>query len=77
MEGISRKATVGRVGSIQSSSDAGAGSYQLNGSLLTLLPTGKEKTAYLAWFEAVRGGMMLHLVNNQYRGSRWDLLRAK
>jgi hypothetical protein len=71
------KATVGRVGSIQSSSDAEAGSYQLNGSLLTLLPTGKEKTAYLAWFEAVRGGMMLHLVNNQYRGSRWDLLRAK
>lgn len=71
------KATSGRIGAIQSSSDSEAGSYQLNGSKLTLLPQGKEKTVYLAWFEAVRGGMMLHLVNDRFRGLRWDLLRAK
>jgi hypothetical protein len=71
------KATSGRIGAIQSSSDSEAGGYQLNGSKLTLLPQGKEKTVYLAWFEAVRGGMMLHLVNDRFRGLRWDLLRAK
>jgi hypothetical protein len=71
------KATVGRVGALNSSSEAEAGGYQLHGTMLTLAPQGKEKTAYIVWFEAVRGGMMLHMVNNQYRGSRWDLLRAK
>jgi hypothetical protein len=71
------KATSGRIGAIQSSSDSEAGGYQLNGSKLTLLPQGKEKTVYLAWFEAVRGGMMLHLVNDRFRGLRWDLLRAR
>jgi hypothetical protein len=71
------KATLGTVGALNSSSDREAGSYQLNGSRLTLLPEGKERTEYLVWFEAVRGGMMLHLLNDRYRGNRWGLLRAR
>jgi hypothetical protein len=71
------KATVGRVGALNSSSDAEAGTYQLNGSRLRLAPQGKERTDYLIWFEAVRGGMMLHMLNDRYRGNRWDLLRAR
>jgi hypothetical protein len=71
------KATGGRLGALQSSSDSEAGSYQLNGSRLTLMPEGKERTEYLVWFQAVRGGMMLHLLNDKFRGIRWDLLRAR
>jgi hypothetical protein len=71
------KATVGRIGALTNSNETEAGTYQVRGSMVTLMPQGKAQDAYLLWFEAVRGGFMLHLVNNQNRGNRWDLLRAK
>lgn len=71
------QAVNGKIGNLAVQTGVETGSFDIQGNELTLRPPGKDPTVYVCVLEAVRGGMMLRLVNKRYSGLRWDLLRAK
>jgi len=59
------KAVSGRSGALNFGKEALLGRFVVEGDTLTT--KAKDKTSvYLIWFEAVPGGMVLHLVNKKF-----------
>lgn len=68
------KAVAGRTGSLSFHKENQAGSFKLEGGAL-VTKSGGVTRRYHAWFEAVRGGRILHLVDQKKSGMHDMLIR--
>ncbi|MCK6616664.1 MAG: hypothetical protein L6Q51_03380 [Cyclobacteriaceae bacterium] len=68
----------GMVGSMQTYSQEYKGKAAVSNWEIILPNRFEGKTsAFHAWFEAVRGGRVLHLQDKQYTGSHYSLVKEK
>ena len=71
------QAVTGRIGALNTSRQHRTGNWQVNANTLILRESNGTVTEYHCGLVAIGGGKALRIINKQYSGSRWDLLRAK
>ena len=69
------KAVSGRTGSLSFGKENRAGGWKIVGGWTLVTTSGAETRSYDGWFEAVRGGRILHLVDQKKSGMHDVLVR--
>ena len=70
------KGATGMAGNQRFFQEKESGSFSVNGWTLQTKPDKGDAVSYDAWFQAVKGGRILHLQNQQYTGMQYHLSKV-